>query len=290
MKPAIFGERTIEVATIPVLSLDRFDLYISKWTSAPLFVNWGDGTMGNISNILTDGTVSNIAVKSQSYSPNFEGDIKIIASNGLKNIYSLTIFQATVATGKPNRLNILDFGAFINQFPNLYSLRIYCLNYLDNNRRGIMRGNLTDIPNSLKRLRISSFDFLSPRITLNVSLFSPQSQLEWFNIETPTGNQIIAKTGDLKNLPPNIKFFKDVNGNATFTYTSGRTWRSDFDTLYLNKALTETETDNLLIDLANSVTSAIGGKVIYLRGTRTSSSDTAVTYLEGLGFTVTLTA
>lgn len=49
------------------------------------------------------------------------------------------------------------------------------------------------------------------------------------------------------------------------------------------------ENGNILIDLANSVTSAIGDKVIYLRGARTSASDSAVSYLEGLGFTVTIT-
>lgn len=282
-----------EWATIPVLPLDRFDLYISFWNSGKLITNWGDGDIGVITpNVMKDATISNPAIISHSYSPKYDGDILISPTGGLKNVYSLSFFGATVNQGTPNRLNIDDFGKFINQFTNLYSLQISIYNYQNSSLQGIISGSLEDIPDSLKRYRIRTLDVTGAKATLNINNFSLNSQLEWLNIEDITGTSgHFARSGNLKNLPPNINYFKDVQrGTAVYSYTSGRVWRSDFDTLYLNRVLTDTENDNILIDLANSVTSAVGDKIIRLRGVRTSASDAAVLYLEGLGFTVTIVA
>lgn len=279
-----------EWATIPVLPLDRFNLYISFWNSGKLTTNWGDGNVEEFTPyVMTDATMGSPTSLSHDYSPKYDGDILISPTGGLKNVYSLGLFNS-ISSGNANRLNIDDFGKFINQFPNLYSLRINIYNYQNSSVQGIVSGSLEDIPNTLKRYRISTFDIAGAKATLNINNFSPTSQLEWLNIEDITGaTGHFARSGNLKNLPPNINFFKDVQrGTAVYSYTSGRVWRSDFDTFHLNRVLTDAENDNILIDLANSVTSAVGDKVIYLRGARTSVSDSAVLYLEGLGFTVTL--
>ena len=284
-----------EWASIPVLPLDIFYLYISFWNSGKLTANWGDGNIEDLTpDVMTDATIGTPAVLTHNYSPKYNGDILISPTGGLKKVYSLSLFGGS-GTDNRNRLNIDDFGEFINQFPNLYSLNIIIYNYSDPTWQGIVSGSLEEIPNSLKRYRIKTLSVVGAKATLNINNFSPDSQLEWLFIEVPTGtaNQSVPRSGNLRNLPPNLNYFRDTQQSnfASYSYTGGRVWRSDFDTFYIqNFILSDSENDALLNDLANSVTSAVGDKIIRLRGARTSASDSAVLYLQGLGFTVTIVA
>lgn len=265
-----------------------------------------DDGLGNISEYNTSKNVNTYGSSSSfingivlNYSSQFTGNVKFYVKNGSPaDIYSINIYilQNFEPYETRNKLYITDFNLWLLQFPNLYSINLNVYSYGVDSRRPTIIGNLAKIPTYIKEVSIRNIDVLNANyyIYMNVSDFSSSSELEKF---LHVGYYSVAAKnlniyGDLQNLPTNIKVFNIQNhlSSAVLTYTAGRVWRSDFDTLYLNKALTTTETDNLLIDLANSVTSAVGDKIIRLRGARTSVSDSAVLYLESLGFTVTIVA
>lgn len=105
------------------------------------------------------------------------------------------------------------------------------------------------------------------------------------------GNNTI--TGEVAVL--SLLTYLDVRGDNTInTYTSGKTWANNQDTVKLIQAysygLSSTEVDNLLTDLDN-VANWTGNKVIYLplpNNARTAASDAAVASLEGKGVTITI--
>ena len=72
----------------------------------------------------------------------------------------------------------------------------------------------------------------------------------------------------------------------------GHYFPESFDTLYIDgtTGLTSEMVDSLLIDLANSVKEATGGKTILIKSSnRSSNSDSAVSVLENLGFSISIT-
>lgn len=76
------------------------------------------------------------------------------------------------------------------------------------------------------------------------------------------------------------------NTSTLLTYVTRKTWAANMIKVDV-RLLDSTQIDNLLIDLA--ATTWTGSKVLTVReGTRTSSSDAAVSTLEGLGVTVTV--
>jgi hypothetical protein len=98
-------------------------------------------------------------------------------------------------------------------------------------------------------------------------------------------------TGDIANLPSGLTYYYNTGSNTTNTYTAGRIWKTPFEYFYLRSVtgLSTTAVDNILIDMASSITTSAGNKTIDLQGTngaRTSASNSAVTYLQGIGFTV----
>lgn len=286
----------------PFLNTTEVNLYISTRTKNLMV----DDGLGNISEYNTSKNVNpygfttgGMSGKQLNYSSQFTGDVKFYVKNGSPaDIYSINLYilQNFEPYATRNKLYITDFNSWLLQFPNLYSINLNVYSYGADLRRPTIIGNLAKIPTYIKEMSIYNIDVVNANyyIYMNVSDFSSSSELEKFlhvGKNSPSTNNLNIY-GDLKNLPPNIKVFdiKRHLSSAVLAYTAGRVWRSDFDTLYLNKALTDTENDNILIDLANSVTSAVGDKIIRLRGARTSASDAAVLYLEGLGFTVTIVA
>ena len=288
MRKLIFGRKYGEIANWAInTSLGTTWRSLSFSTrSGNLIVNWGDGLSNSYTVVknLDCTTISNASMGgteiSHTYS-SFVGNALLNFSNGINDVYSINI-------GNGNFLLGSDWSTFINQFTNLYSINIdtpHNVCYIN--------GDASQIPNSVEKFYIRDFRN-SGSFYMNVSNFSNLSQLKEFkSIDGLYGvhNTFNNIYGDLSKLPPLIQIFtlRD-NLDNTFTYTSGRTWASSFDTLNLGNAkLSITDTDNLLIDMANSITTAIGSKVINLANCiRSSVSDTAVAYLRSLGFTITV--
>lgn len=251
-------------------------------------VDWKDGTSKTTYNTTknTDTTLSannSINVTSlppHSFPANFIANVELNCLGGLNDVYSLYFAGNGIVINQ-------DFGSFINQFTSLYSINIdipHSVAYLN--------GDVSQIPNSLEKFYIRDLRN-SGNLYLNISNFNANSQLKEFkSIDGQYNHNGFTNIyGDLSKLPPLIKIFtlKDNLAN-TFTYTSGKVWASSFDTLDIgNATLSLTETDNLFNDMANSITAAIGSKVIRLANCyRTSASNTAVAYLQSLGFTITV--
>lgn len=229
-------------------------------------------------------------------------NLKFYGYAGKKDIYSI-LFEGGKdgIIGKFNMFNILDFGSFIKQFPNLYSFVIGGYSYQDQQATVTIKGNLAEIPDSVEKVRISGpeingniyYQQTNKDLYLNLSSFSPTSKLRWFNVlysENPNFSMNIKTIGDLSKLPKDVYLFRLYpNYETNIIYTPGRTWAAAFSTLIIMwYAFTPQQIDAILIDLAASVTTAIEEKIINLTGGRTAASDAAVAYLQGLGFTVTI--
>lgn len=256
-------------------------------------IKWGDNTESLYTAYKGwDFTSSPPSYLNHPYSPNFTGDVEMVVRKGLKDVYSVGIFIPS-SGGKGGRFNITNFGEFINQFPNLYSIRITFYKYQNTDQQPIISGQLAEIPKSVKRYLINTFDSRGSRATLNLSQFPQDSELEeiWQDDNVGTSGHIQI-SGDLADLPANVKKFgfgRNWHNLSAVRYTGGRVWRSDIDSIELNatNTLTQQEADDLLVDLAASVTSAVGDKKITLAGSLTSKY-TEIQYLESLGFAVTV--
>lgn len=286
----VFGRKYGETFIYPANGTSSASLYFSTRVY-DLSINWGDGSTINYTTLKnTDFTITSaVNILTHNYSTPFIGNI-IISSNIVNDIYSLKIQPTT-----SDKLNIQNFETFINQFKNLYSLSI--TNDLNSDiKRAVLKGDLSRIPDSIERFQI---DYLGAYynnetdLYINLSNFNPTSKLKFFERRNLNDywTRNINIYGDLSKIPPLVNYFSVKRNLAnTLTYTAGRIWASSFDTLDIgNASLSTAETDNLLIDMANSITTAIGGKIIRLANCyRTSASNTAVSYLQSLGFTITV--
>lgn len=280
------------VALIPIINTITMGISISTRTGNGN-INWGDGSNQNVTfpkNV--DYTTTGIATVgfNKTYSSAFTGDITVKVNNGLRDVYS--IYFGGYIQDNDKKLNIQNFGIFINQFPNLYSigLQYYC--YGNNQRKPIIKGDLADIPDSVERYRLYDFEITNGTTDLwfNFSTLRPTSKLKYFQLlnTSSLASTTLKLIGDLSKLPQECNFFSVVTSPATssITYTAGKVWASAFDTLSIPLALTTPELDNLLIDMNNSITTKIGAGIISLGGLRSSTSDAAVASLEAKGFTV----
>ncbi|MPT33115.1 MAG: hypothetical protein E2600_15910 [Chryseobacterium sp.] len=290
-----------------------------KWKNAPAIFNYLNTTKllfkistykGTSTIVLEDGTTfryNNNFMKDLTdidafaLSNNVEsytGNVKVYFSHGLKDVYSLCFPSTGANLNNNNRMVINDLGAFLRQFPNLYSYNFGGYYYADNTFRPTVIGNFADIPDYLRKIKITTLDVLNTpsSVFLDLNLFPDNSLLEMF---WHVGTNSIASanlkvTGDLSNLPPRINFFRieKVHTTSVITYTPGKVWASEFDTFYLNITLPTTIINDILIDMDNSIRTAIGSKVIYLKGTRTATqeSDAAILALQNKGFTITINA
>lgn len=224
------------------------------------------------------------------------GECRIYPRLGRKDIKSILLTRSSIQAsglGDRNKWNLQDFPNWLSQFPRLNSFSLTTNSYGYTQGRAVIGGDLALIPKHIKRVKIGVIE-VGFTLVYNFDNTPNDSQLEEFHHQSDytVYNGFLPTMGDIAKLPPNIKYFHLHNFRASdlHTYTAGRIWRSDFDKFYFNKVLSSTIIDNILNDMANSITTAIGEKIIYLRGTRTNASDDAVTYLQSLGFTVTITA
>lgn len=283
------------VASIPFSNTKEITQFPFSTRSGNCVINWGDGNTENFTPSKNIDVISGSATAiGHTYATTYTGNVDITFNNGLADVYSLFLYIPQSFTPETNTFNIQDFNAFINQFPNLYSLKISSYNVFASIQKCNIKGNVADIPNSVERIEVSDMNALvNPNeLYLNVTNFKVGSQLKWLNRNMEGGNQRSTwqTYGNLAKLPSQLYYFK-LDGNAgNFTYSGIKVWASSFDTLDLgNASLSTAETDNLLIDMANSITTAIGSKIIRLANSiRTTASNSAVSYLQSLGFTITV--
>lgn len=285
-KPAIFS-----CANTEYLSLN---ISTRKYNSVILNGVGGKDIWSNPKNFdFYDLGLSN-SYKSQ-YSSLFTGDLKVYFNGGLGDVYSLLI-QRTLGAGTTNngdKFTISNLSQFLKQFPNLYSFAINYYAYNVGEARTNISGDLATIPDNIELVRLNNIEFTNApsNFYLDLNNFSNTSKLKKFyhSGDVNIAYNYLKVIGDISKIPSKVNFFRinKFHSTSSIYYTKGRVWQADFDTLYLTKALTPTENDNILIDMANSISTAIGGKTIYLTGVRTVASNNAVTTLQSKGFTVT---
>ena len=223
------------------------------------------------------------------------GNLLIRYDKGLSDIYSIWIGyinKGISGNEDKDQMAYVPIQTFLSQFPNLYSV------YVNEKAGGIdssqtaMYGDFALMPNSIEKVLIDSLDVRSTNaggeIVVNISNFSNSSNLKSF-VKTDS-NTTLKILGDLAKLPISCNIFKIVNNSSigsAITYTAGKVWASAFETLSIPSRLTTSELDAMLIDMQNSVTS-VGAGTYALDGLRSSVSDAAVAYLEGLGRTVNI--
>ena len=277
MNPAQFyeaGRQRSGTALFPIVNSPYFSTLISTRLS-----NYEVDGVAVTSSKTIDFSVQFLFVKEfqKDFIPNFSGNVSVKFKSGLQDVYSL---QLSAYNDSGTVYNIQDFEAFINQFPNIYSF----VTRLRSNT-SVIRGNIAKVPDSMERIRLNYLEISNASdFYLNLNEFSATSKLKYFFQE----NQSLLVNGDLSQLPQLVSYFRinSLLARSSITYTAGKVWASSFDTLYLPIVLTTTETDNILIDMNNSIYTAIGAKSITLQGYRSLTSDSAVAGLIAKGFVV----
>ena len=297
MRHLVFGKKYSGLFKIPFIDVDFIGFVISTRINNLTVKNLDGTTNTYVTSKFNDTTISNGMSFNKSYPSIYTGDVEIKSKPDNSDIYSINLNSGDTVGRK---YNIQDFGTFIKQFPNLYSYKIGTYNYNDPARQPIIKGDLADIPSSVERILIDNMDVYNKTtdVFFNIDTLPVDSKLKYFNFSPIHLRSSIYIKGDLHNLPPGCQFFKISNiDNYTVTppptllpYTAGKVWASSFDTFHLEYyKLSTSDTDNLLIDMNNSITTAIGSKVINLANcTRSSASDTAVAGLQAKGYTVTV--
>ena len=233
----------------------------------------------------------------------FTGNVSVIFKGGLKDVYSLMLGGYNVFTGR-SAYNIIDFGAFLRQFPNLFSFAVY-IQSSGTEGFSTIKGNYLDIPDSVEEILVYQaqvtnwedfyIDFSALKTTSKLRRFYKRLNYNQFDSSEKTAKI----TGDISKLPISCNYFfidatdADANAFATFTnskitYTAGKVWASAFDTLSIPLVLSQTELDALLADMDGSINTKIGAGVIAVGGYRSYASDAHVASLQAKGFTVNI--
>ncbi|MBU4536999.1 MAG: discoidin domain-containing protein [Weeksellaceae bacterium] len=293
MRRSIFSRAKIELVSMPFINTIRAYFRIST-RSNDIVVNKGDGSsdipISILKNIDFTTTLNNIFID-QTYASSFTGNMLLKLLGGKKDVYSLHL-----TTQSNGNFNILDFGTFMSQFPNLYSFRYGFLNNFTN----IIKGNLAIFPDSVQRVSIEDNGVKNnlTDVVLDLSGFSSTSNLKHFEHNSNNTSQIIKlKTiGDAAKIPAPCAYFafnsqaglQAATGSA-ISYSGGKIWASVFDTFRIPLDLKVNENTALLADMSNSIVSATGGKLVKNTGWRNYESDSYVSYLNSLGITVDIT-
>jgi len=142
-------------------------------------------------------------------------------------------------------------------------------------------GDLSGLPSELTYFRCQGYN------TISGDLSDLPSELTYFYC---TGSNTVS--GDLSDLPSELTYFRCAGSNTISDYTAPHTWSNSINYINLIQAvgsgLSETEVDNLLIDLA-SATWAGSSRRVELpapNAPRSSASDAAVATLLGKSVTV----
>lgn len=279
MRRVVHGKNKFEIAIIPIFNTTNMLLSISTRTGNAI-VNKGDGSaeINYITSKNNDYTISNNTL-SFSYSSAFTGNILVKLLKGLKDVYSIKLAH-DVKPSSTEKYNISDIAAFLNQFPNLYSLMMdeystNAQNYSD------IRGDLAGMPKSVERVFIrNNFLVNQTAFYLDFSSFTNENQLKYFK-----GS--IRFVGDLAKIPASCSYFDAIDkGGSSVFYSGGKIWASVFNRFSLSIPLPSFENDSILSDMAASIVSVVGDKLVTLTGWRTPLSDAAVSSLQSKTLTV----
>lgn len=288
----IFGRQYGELFKTPFGTCNRYRFFISTRTGN-LKVKMPDGEIVNYNTPkLVDSTISKVNGFERNYpTPYSPQDIEVTSIKGNSDIYSIYFGWANKQYN--DNYNIQDIGTFFSQFPNLYSINWDIYAYKKDAQRPTIKGNLFALPKSVTRVTVNKLDVLDRpnNIYGNFDSFTNDMQLTYFSDVDYWVSGGSKYYGNLAKTPPSVNFLKiTATNNSILTYTSGKVWASSFDTLDIgNATMSYSDIDNLLNDMANSIATAIGSKVIRLAYCyRTVASDTAVAYLQSLGFTITI--
>lgn len=292
----VFGRKYGGIASIPFSNTKFIQMHFST-RNGNCLINWGDGNSQSFTPSKNIDVINNLPIDAyHTYSTAYTGNVDITFNNGLADVYSLFLQIPQSGTPEVNTFNIQDFNAFINQFSNLYSLKISSAAVFNYTQKCNIKGNVADVPNSVERIELGHMGALvNPNdLYLDVTNFKVESQLKWLNRNMANVGSGIVTTwktyGNLAKLPSQLYYFKLAGNAGTFTYSGTKVWASSFDTLDIgNASLSATDTDNLLIDMANSITTAIGSKIIRLANCyRSNASNPSVAYLQSLGYVITI--
>ena len=218
-----------------------------------------------------------------------EGTTRTITAGGTRTLYlkvpsgtcNITIVNGNNQVTQFNGWTSSTNAASIYQMnlSALPSVITYFICYGSNT----ITGNLSSLNSVITTFACSG----SNTITGNLS--SLNSVITYFEIR---GSNTI--TGNLSSLNSVITVFACSGINTIADYTSGKDWANLMNTFYLVAAsgggLSETEIDNLIIDLDNGNTWGGSGRTLYLKGTNaapTAASLAARTSLVSKGVTIT---
>lgn len=111
------------------------------------------------------------------------------------------------------------------------------------------------------------------------------------SLETQPDVIIVGLYGDLKLTPPSLQYlsFPQYVLNHNIIYSGGKIWRNDFASLLLDAIPLNSSSIDLLLNEMSSLAWS-SPKILRLRGTRTSASDSAIAALQSKGVTVTINA
>lgn len=177
------------------------------------------------------------------------------------------------------------------------------LNFFQGSASSTLTGDIAGIPSSMQSINVEAN-------TLSGSIANIPASVVSFIISgsnTISGNLSTLKpamsrfiiigsntvTGDIASIPVIMDTFIVRGNNTISTYTSGRAWPANMNTVVVVPAsggLSSADVDSLLIDL-DTGTTWVGDQSIELRGTnaiRTSESDAAVASLILKGVTLNL--
>lgn len=297
MRRVLAAHNKIGIAYIPFIDTNRVVYNIST-RGQNITVNKGDGSpeflqIPSVMRDFTDGGVNPDA--GWIYSSAFTGNALLKIEGGAKSIYSLYLAIVYQNVGE-TKLNIQDFGTFINQFSNLFSLQFTFYTTNTDSKKPVIKGDLADIPKSVQRFSIRDFEVANNSTDVYFDFNTLNgSSLKWFKFlpdffTSSAVSNNIKFIGDLGELPLSCNYFFLYRALKTsiINYTT-KVWAPIFNTLHLGYVMNIDENNNVLKDLDDSVTTATGEKIIYLQGSRSYVSDLAVANLQAKGFNITCT-
>lgn len=316
MNSAVFYPINKPFAKLSLVNSPRCWFHLSTRKS-DVMIDWGDGTKEIVTVSKNKTGYGSMTYIKHQYSINYTGDVKIYPLGGLSDVLSIAFVDDAREffgpTGASKCTQYRFSNEFVKQFPNIVYFHAYLYYYHDNSGyAGVeISGDWSDIPDSLETLSLPMINTDSiPNI--NCSNFSPTSNLKNLLVcydsaydnngdgTIGTGTRVFRFNilGDLAKLPPNIQQVRLWYSRETApTYSGGRNWNATMDYIFLfgqkpfsgsvtTKYLSKADNDRLLNDLSY-ISSWVGTKTIYTRGTRSADSDQAVSNLQAKGVSVT---
>ena len=295
LRNPIFGKTKYGFVIFPFFNVSYIGISISlRNGSATAF--WGDGDSNIITTQNFDFTsFTSLIPYGHNYSTVNNRDVNIKVEKGAKDVYSIALTGALGPTQNQNKYNIQNFGLWIKQFPNLYSIRYQIHHFSIDANRSIIKGALLDIPISVERIMIGDLNIVNEAtdLSLNLDDIPVLSNLKFFHKVKASSLKVLTSIkGSISNLPTVTEIFKiDINSigiKSKLTYSSSKVWATAFDTFDISIAITDTELLNMLSDMSTYIYTSKGDKTISLPMVRYANSDSYVNDLVSKGFNVSM--